>query len=450
LWILLYKMMLQINIKYIPNLLREFKLIGFRKNTFQRNVFAIFSGTSIAQCISLVIAPVLSRIYSPADYGIFAIFSAIVSIIAVVAAGKYEPAIMLPENDDDAVNIVGLSVIVVLIVTVLSFVGVSIFHIIFSLFLKKQKLLWIFFIPPTVLMVSVYQILGYWTNRKKRYNHLSVSRICVSLVTSAGSIGMGWLCFGSIGLILGYLIGHCVATFLLFLLNIKKDYRQIKYFSKNKMARMVIIYKDFPLFLLPTSLLDVFSNQLPIFIFNNLFSASIVGLYSFSNKVLNAPMSLIGGAIGQVFFQRFSEFIKNLHYAKALLVKTWILLFIIGFIPLAIIFLFGETIFRFVFGEKWSQAGNIASILAPMWFINFVVSPTTSAYLTLRKQKIILVFGVSAIIYRPLAIWIGYLMNDFRTGIQIFSILESVQIIIVLLVLWHCMSDIYNNKSTEI
>ena len=98
------------------------------KSEFSRNVLTLMTGTTIAQAIPIAISTILTRIYTPEDFGIFALYMSIASMIAVVATGRYELAIMLPKKDEDAVSIVALSIIISFFVSFIALLIVSIFN----------------------------------------------------------------------------------------------------------------------------------------------------------------------------------------------------------------------------------------------------------------------------------------------------------------------------------
>jgi len=83
------------------------------KSEFSRNVLTLMTGTTIAQAIPIAISPIVTRIYTPEDFGIFALFIAIITIFGSIANGRYELAIMLPKKDEDAINIFALGFIII-------------------------------------------------------------------------------------------------------------------------------------------------------------------------------------------------------------------------------------------------------------------------------------------------------------------------------------------------
>ena len=109
-------------------LLRCIKIRHAPKGSFAAHVLTLMTGATIAQAIPIAIAPILTRLYTPSDFGVFALFSSLVSLAAIIATGRYELAIMLPEDDQDAINLMALSVGISLLVSSICLVVVAIFN----------------------------------------------------------------------------------------------------------------------------------------------------------------------------------------------------------------------------------------------------------------------------------------------------------------------------------
>ena len=193
---------------------------------------------------------------------------------------------------------------------------------------------------------------------------------------------------------------------------------------------------DFPKFYLPTVMLDTLSKNLPIIFISSLFSNNLVGLYSFALRILSLPLLLIGTSVGQVFYQKFSENTHNIQSRKALLTKTWRHLALIGLVPMIICFMYSAPIFAFVFGEEWRLAGEIAAILSPYLYAQFVFSPTSTVFIALKQQNINLIFGFFVMTYRILVLWFGHHINNFMAALQILVIVEIIEIFIYDYILW--------------
>jgi O-antigen/teichoic acid export membrane protein len=227
------------------------------KSAFIRNVLTLMTGTTIAQAIPIAISPILTRIYTPEDFGIFALYMSIASLVAVLATGRYELAIMLPKKNEDAVNIIALSVIITFLVSIISLLIVFVFNTQITALLGNTEVsAWLYFIPITVFTTGIYQSFNYWSNRKKQYKRLAVSRVIKSGSTAGTNLGMGFGGFGSSGLILGSIFGQGMATLILVKMVWGEDSKLIGYVSKLKMFALLKKHKKLPFLNLPNALID--------------------------------------------------------------------------------------------------------------------------------------------------------------------------------------------------
>ena len=164
------------------------------KSEFSRNVLTLMTGTTIAQAIPIGISPILTRIYSPEDFGIFALFLAITNIIGSVANGRYELAIMLPKKDEDAINTAALGFSISSILSLLILILVIIFKDFFVYLIGNEEIgLWLYFVPITVFLLGLWNVLNYYNNRKENYKDLRNAHIIRSIVLASSHLIIGFL-----------------------------------------------------------------------------------------------------------------------------------------------------------------------------------------------------------------------------------------------------------------
>ena len=204
------------------------------KSEFNRNILTLMTGTTIAQAIPIAISPILTRIYTPEDFGIFAIFLAITLIIGSIANGRYELAIMMPKKDEDAINIFALGFIITTSLSLLLLVLVLIFQKYFIFLLKNEEIgVWLYFVPISVFFFGIFNILNYFNNRKKNYKDISNANILKSIVAAIIQLSIGFIQQGATGLISGQIISQFFANTKL-LKNIIKDKVLISKIKKKK------------------------------------------------------------------------------------------------------------------------------------------------------------------------------------------------------------------------
>ena len=351
------------------------------------------TGTTIAQAIPIAISPILTRIYTPQDFGVFALYMSVASILSVVATGRYELAIMLPKKDEDAINIVALSIMIAFFVSFMALLIVFFFNTQITNLLGNSEISsWLYFIPITVLLTGIYQSFNYWSNRKKHYKRLATSRVIQSGTTATTNLGMGFSGFGSAGLILSSLIGQGIATSVLGKIIFNDDHTFLKKIKKQKVYGLAKKYIEFPKYSIISDLLTVLNTQVSVLFLAKLFSLSKVGFFSFVSRVVNVPISILSSSIGDVFRQEAAVcYVKN-NECKIIYISTLQKLFVIGIIPFIILYLYAPLLFETVFGKAWGEAGLYAKIISPMLFLQFISSPLSMIYYIAQKQLYYLLF----------------------------------------------------------
>ena len=403
-----------------------------QKSEFVKNTTTLVTGTVLAQLIPLILSPILTRYFSPIEYATFGLFLSITAIMVSMASGSYEMAILQPKKHEDAINIASASLILSIIFNVIVFIIVLVFHKPIAIILKDKYIeSWLFIVPLSTFLLSVIVVLNNWFNRTSNYKILSINKVSKNWGSSISQILFALVNIKKAGLILGQLVGDLIASVSI-VYSFSKNYRYlVKSISIKKMKGLMKYYKNFPLFTFPTVLLNTISSYILIFFISAFFSSDITGNYFLSFRLLSLPMALIGTAMSQTFYQKFTEIIRDKKGdALKFITKIWGSLFLMAIIPSIILFFAGEYLFVFVFGKEWLIAGKICAISAPMVLASFISTPSSNAYIVLNKQRITIYFGIAVFIYRPLAFLIGYYFNDFFLGLKIYVVLEIIQIII--------------------
>ncbi|HNX00401.1 MAG TPA: oligosaccharide flippase family protein [Candidatus Cloacimonadota bacterium] len=407
------------------------------RSSSSKKVLILASGTTIAQALNIIFVPIISRLYHPPDYAIFALFISIQTVLQAIATGKFEYAVMLPKKEKDSYALTLIATGILSILCFLVMLAVIFYRFSIADMLGNHALAnWLWLLPFSLFIASSNDITNYWAIRGQHYKKLAMTRVSASFTKTAINIGYRIFLKGPGGLILGgflsmvypiiYLRTTCLRT--LSKSQMKVTWKRIK----SRLAK----YRHFPLYTAPNSLLGVLSIQIPIVLISRFFSENALGSYSYALQIMNFPMTIIGAAVGQVFYQEFSDAIRCGGDSKGLLIKTWKRLAIMGILPLTLIFFWGGPIFSFVFGAQWAIAGRIAAIIAPSVLGTFISSPTSSATLALNLQKTTFFFGLAQIIYRPLALYYGYLHHNLFYGLYVLVVCDILMLVAYNYVIW--------------
>ncbi len=395
------------------------------KDVLLKNVFTLVKGTVLAQIISILAQPVLRRVFTPEDFGVFALYVALVSILSVIATGRLEMAIVLPKKDEEANLLFKMAIAIAFIFSLFLFV-ISFFisdHIINYILNEelihakfKASYTWLKFsfymIPIGVFLLSTYNTFNYWFTRKEKYNKIVNVKIAYSIsnVSSTGAMGFYKLSFG--GIILGYLFSQILGVLYFLYLKQKESVKC----AKVKYIALMKNYIDFPTKSLVSGLLNILASQLPIIIIGSFFGMTVVGLYEIIIRILNIPITMIGKSVSQVFYQKISKDVNDEKEIGSYVRSFSIKLFLFMLIPMSVIFFFGESLFAFAFGEQYRISGNLAAYFSLFFLIRFVYYSQSTLYSIKRKLGVELRQNAIYLIAQVSALLVGYYyFHDYKT-----------------------------------
>jgi len=411
------------------------------KSEFSRNVLTLMTGTTIAQAIPIAISPILTRIYTPEDFGVFALYIGIANFLAVIATGRYEMAIVLPEKESEAVNIFAFSLLITFTLTILTFIIIFLFQETILSILNAQKVGdLILLLPLSVFLAGMIQSFSYWANRKEYFETMSLSQISQSATIGIFQLTMGYLKIGS-GLIIGNIVGRVVNLIVLMKKIIENDKEIINDIDKKTMITQMKIYKDFPLVNSLHAFSDILRVSGSVMLISSFFGSTVLGLYALSIRVLQVPIGIIGSALGNVLYQKFSTIHNEKRKLLPYVIKIEIYLLLIAIPSFGILYYIAPELFSFMFGEKWRVAGEYTQILIPYLFMNFLVSPISNLPLILDRQKNI--FYIS-LLGNILFLSIFIIFNSMEIK-KVLLLLSVTQVLFYAYVMWWYYSIIKAN-----
>lgn len=368
------------------------------------------TGTSIAQAIPIAISPILTRMYGPEDFGLFAIYTSCVAILSVIATGKYELAITLPTSDVDAANIAVLTLKVCAAISAMLLVVISIFDAqIAGLLGNKEILPWLYLLPFSVFFASSFNVFQFWCNRNSDYRAMSVNRVQNAAFNSGATIGLG-LAKISAGQILGALLGQLLAVSWIArkIWRHEKDlFRHIDIATQRRLAKD---YASHPKHVAPSQLFGVFALQIPNWIVSHFYSLNGLGLFSLAYRLVSLPTGLVASAIGDVYRQRIAVAYQEQGEFRGIFLKTLKTTAILALFPFGILYWVAPALFSFVFGESWRIAGEYAQILVVASFFQFVFTPVDKGGLVVGATRYIFGWHITRLfLLLLLAASVGYM-----------------------------------------
>jgi len=345
-------------------------------NPLYKGVIILGSGTAVAQLIGIVTMPIITRLYTPADLGVLAVYSSVLAIFGIGATLRYEFAYALPKENDDAINLFGLSLILLCLTTagfaLILLFGRDLLVNTFDLGAIEQ---YIWFLLIGFFGMGLYTTLNYWAVRQRDYKRITYTKINQGAGGSVCKILLGVLAFGPVGLIIGHVVSQIAGITTLARAMWKKERKNLKAISWSRMKSVAKTYKSFPVFNFPASIVNTMALQLPPLMLLALYDSEVVGFYALANMLVVLPGSLISGSMGQAYLGEASKMVRERSQGlRVLYVRTLKHLFVIGVPLIGIPALFAPFVVPFIFGEVWAEAGWYCWPLAAMTVAQFAVA----------------------------------------------------------------------------
>lgn len=420
------------------------KLKKLFQSSFAKSVAMITGGTTIAQLLNALFSPIITRLYSPEEYGVLSVYTSILGLIVIIASLRYELGIPIAEDDEKAVNVMALCFFVLIIFVIVVFLIFLFFGEPILTFLDASSLVnYRYLIPIGVFLAGAYKILLQWAYRNNDFKSIANTKLAQSITGNGVKVGLGFLHVGPLGLIIGQILKEGAGLGTLSR-SFSNNIHLVKKINKNDILWGAKRYQNFLIFSVPASFLNSVGSQLPVFFITSLYGSEILGFYGLSISIVNIPMNLIGSSIADVLYgEAVSVGRSNPKRIKYLSKKLFKSLLIIGLIPLLTLLFFGPFLFSFVFGSQWYEAGVYARILAFLVFTRFIFTPINRIYDAFERQKEALILDV----FRVVLVFVSFLTAKFL-GLSSYGavILYSIVMSIVYFVTYLLAQRILNQE----
>ncbi len=397
------------------------------KSEFVNNAFRLTVGTGIAQIIPIISYPVLSRVFTPWEFGVLGILSSITIILTAMASGNYEYSILITETKNDSINIIGL-------VLILSFSFLLFSSIILQIFANQIGILvnepslkkWIIICPISAFMIIIYNCYNEYCVRNKHFAKISFNKITNSAAISLSKLILGFVKIFENGLVMGDVGGRIISAGACVIRFMQKDRKALVCISFTRMKYLLKRFIEFPKLGLPAELLNTIGVSIPILFIGALFNSKEVGYYTMTMNVISIPIGVIAVSIRDVFRQRANaEYIET---GKCVGIFTRLLriMVIAGFLGSLIVFFILPSIFSTVLGAQWRIAGEYSQILLPMITLSFIYTSLSGIFVITEKMNVHLYWQVYYIVITILSLYLGFrVFHEIKSVLICFTIGRS-------------------------
>ena len=352
----------------------------------------------MAKLAPLLVSPILTRLYSPGDFGLAAVFIAILSSLSPIICGKYEVAMVLPKSNSDSKNLLGISIAFAVIISLTSLFLLVLFKEYILMLLGATGLEnWIYLLPLMLLVTGSMSSMIYYANRCEDYGRMAKVKIINSLVIAVTSVAFGLFDASFFGLLVGYLLGTLLSNFYLFFIYHSDLIPYLLQWGKHKVV-LLKKYREFPIYNATTALLDGVREAMPIFFLSNYYSGAVVGYYALLMRVADTPLSFIAASVSEVNLKKTADLVNKQNDLRSHLLKLTLSLSAIVLLPAIILTIFSPTIFSYVFGEEWRESGVYLQILMPALAVRFVASTLATMIPATNNNRLGAIWKVTSFI----------------------------------------------------
>lgn len=361
-----------------------------------RPILTLGAGAVVAQLIPFVMSFVLARLYTPEDFGELGLFLNYAGILIIIASARYDLAIVRARSDDEAFALSALSLCISLAFCCLLWLVAVVSDFLPCNYVSQVPSKYL--LPFCVMLSVLFQVLANLHNYYERYKSIARMNVVRNIVQAIARLllslqqrvnGLVW------GVIAGF-AGACLVS-----LRVARSVCDLRV-STRRLYCAARRYANFPKYVLPSSLLNTLSTNLPVILFALFFDECDVGYFTMTTTLLYLPVSLLGSSIGQVFYKKSAvwELPKVCDFAWQVLCFSGIL----SLVAYVVIMLSGRHLFAFLLGEEWRVIGDYATILLPWFVLVLCFSPLSMIFDAKDKQRTEMCLNITAFVGRTVAV----------------------------------------------
>lgn len=391
-------------------------------STNVRNVTKLLSANVVAQAIGLIVYPILTRMYTPEDFGVLNLYVSICSVLVIIATAEYPYAIVLPKKFTEARAVFQLSICILLASTVLLSLSIPWADEIAALFKSPKLAKYYHWIPLSVMALGLWNVLNYWYIRQSNYNRIGGYQLSQSILSSSVK-----LCFGAVhpsagGLIASMVIAPVLSVVLSLSIGFRSVCRRFFVWSKSSLLHVARMYSNFPRYTMPRSLLNIFAGQLPVLLLTPLFGSEAVGYWGMALLLGFAPISMLTKTVYQVLYQHTTSCVHAMRPIGGMFRRFTIGCILIVVPLFGVLYVFLPALTAWLLGDVWELSGEYIRWMLPWLFCSILTSSTGFLADIFFKQKIGFWFEVLTAVLRMAGVGIGVYYHDFSLAIMGYCI----------------------------
>lgn len=378
-----------------------------RSRSIVRSILTVATGSALGSIIGFAVSPALTRLFTPAEFGIFSVATAVVMILANVVTGRLELAVPLPRSDRDARDLILIGAAIAAM-TIVALTLVGFFAPDLAATLAPEGLDGAFLAIPVLLVpVASFTLLNAWAIRQSRYRAIATRNVAQASVTAVTQLAFGLVGVGVAGLLVGYFLGQLVGA--LTLLH-RSGLSRVGKVERESLGAVARTYRRHPLILAPSGFVNALGAQTPVLVVAATYGASAAGLVALTQRVLAVPAMLLGQSTAQVYVSELALSNRSGDHA-ALLPLFWRTTRLLAAIGLFLVVVGGPVsyvAFGPVFGAKWEEAGTLAALMTVGVAAQLVGSAVSQTLVVFQRMAMIVLWDLGRLATAVGVLWFAW------------------------------------------
>lgn len=397
-----------------------------------RSILTVASGSALGSLIGIAVSPALTRLFTPGEFGVFAVAAAVVMVLLTLVTGRMELAVPLPSKDSEARDLLLIGATIA-VLTISALVLVALLAPDLAAEAGPESLDGMFLAVPVLLVpVASFHLLNAWAIRQSRYRAIATRNVAQASVTAVAQLGFGLLGHGVWGLVAGYFIGQLVGA--LTLLH-RSGLLSLGPVSRSALTQTARTYRRHPLVLAPSGFVNVLGAQAPVLIIAATYGATAAGLMALTQRVLAVPVTLVGTATAQVYLSELALGKRSGDFAK-LLPLFWRTTKLLGLLAVGLV-LVGAPVSYFafgpIFGAEWAEAGTVAALLTAGVAAQLVGSSVSQTLIVFQRLWAVAAWDVGRLVATCVVLTVAWWLG--ATLVEAVGLL-SITMVITYVVYW--------------
>lgn len=394
---------------------------------FIRNSGTLLTGNVVAQGLAFLAYLLLLRLFTPDDFGLCNVFFSYTEVLIILSTCKYEMAIVVAPDDNEASLLAWLAFRLNALLTLLLFAVAAVMALT-GVTLSNLPAILLLLLPLLVYFTGTYRIYVFLCNRHKEYRALALGEVVSVSGGTVTRILFGLLApvlnlFHTIGLPLGSVLGKMAGhAYLHHVVCRKNHYYHPTAAPLRPIARK---YINFARYVMPRELVSSFSANLPLMWLSLYFDKPLLGLFSLALTFTQRPAGILANTFEKVLYQSSSVTVQQQLPLRRNILRFALLLGVGVAAVAAVVFLFAEPLFVLLFGGQWVGTGYYVRCLLP-WMSILVISNSLSFVSSIfGTQRVDFILQVVQLLLRAVALYIGIRQGDFQLAVLLFCIVSA-------------------------